>query len=96
MSYGGYKPVDPKILLEVGQPLYQAWLRWNKIDDPHAKLVINQQLGLVGLVGEQRAKGSGKHYDTLPGRLIVEINRIASGVPPLDEFLIDLLNLKKD
>ena len=69
---------------EIAQVAYQGWLASQRIDDPKARVVHNASLGIIGLVGKERAEELKIVYDILPYPLVIEINRAARGYPPLD------------
>ena len=76
---------------QVAQEFYQAWLRTTGIDDPQARIALNPHLGYVGIIGQDRAAREKRVYDILPGNLLIEINRRADNLKPLDPTLVERL-----
>ena len=79
---------DYDLLHQVAQKFYQGWLLLNGVNDPQARVQFHPHLGFEGVPSEERARIQGRAYDIIPSDVLVEINRKAANLAPIDEILV--------
>lgn len=75
-------------LQQVAQRFYQGWLALSGVRDSNSIVQFHPYLGFVGVPSEERAGIQGRAYDIIPSDVLVEINRKAANLAPIDEILV--------